>query len=225
MGTSHRTIETPVFKFDQLSDEAKARALDKHRNWNTQDTDWWDSVYEDAIRMAAIMGIEIDTRRHGHKEPAIYFSGFSSQGDGACFEGSYSYRKGALRELKAEAPARYKDPQTKQWVDVPANAELHQICRNLQDVQSRHFYKLEATVRQQGHYNHSGCTHIEVTHADSMYRDIGDAEDDIKTALRLFMDWIYDRLEKEDEYLTSDEAIKESLIANEMEFDEEGNTV
>ncbi|QBJ04488.1 hypothetical protein HOV23_gp085 [Pseudomonas phage Lana] len=224
MGLSHRTIETPVFKFDQLSEKAQAHALEKNYERNV-DHEWWDSTYDDAVMMAAVMGIEIENRRGSNPQPAIWFSGFSSQGDGACFEGTYRYRKGALKALKSEAPARYKNTETKQWVDVEGNVELHAICRGLQDVQSRHFYKLEADVKQRGHYNHSGCTHIEVTHSDDQYRDLGEDEELIKQLLRDFMDWIYARLEKEYEYLTSEEQLKESLIADEVEFDEEGNRV
>jgi hypothetical protein len=36
------------------------------------------------------------------------------------------------------------------------------------------------------------------------------------------MDWLYLTLEKEYEYLTSEETIKESLIANEYDFTEDG---
>lgn len=223
MGTSHRTIETPVFKFDQLSDEAKKRALEKNYDWNI-DHDWWDFVYEDAIMMGEIIGISIDTRR-GSKEPAIYFSGFSSQGDGASCECSYTYKVGALKELKSSAPARYKDPATKKWVEQPGNVELHRICKALTAVQRKHFYQLEAKVSTYGHYSHSGCTRVTVEHAEDRYRDIGEAEADITQLLRDFMDWIYSRLEAEHDYLTSDEQIRDSLIANEMEFDEEGNRV
>lgn len=222
MGLSHRTIETPVFKFDQLSEESQRRALDKNYDYNI-DHEWWDSVYEDAVTMAEIIGIEIGTRRSSVAQPAIYFSGFSSQGDGACFEGSYSYKKGALKALKSAAPARYKDQQTGEWVELEGNAELHRICKELTAVQRRHFYRLEAKVVQSGHYQHSGCTAIEVQDGEHIYRAIGDAEDDIKQLLRDFMDWIYDQLEKQHDYLTSDEAIKEAL--QDSEFDAEGNRV
>lgn len=224
MGTPHRILETPLYHFDQLSDKAKQVALDKYRE-SQVDHDWWDAVYEDAETMAGYLGITIDTRKQGHRQVAIYFSGFSSQGDGACFEGSYAYRKNGLRELKSAAPAGYKDKETGKWVVQEGNTELHRICKGLQDVQRKYFYKLEAVVKQRGHYQHSGCTSIEVTHADSMYRDIGDAEDDIAQLLRDFMDWIYSQLEKEYDYLTSDEAVKESIESNELEFDEQGNCV
>jgi hypothetical protein len=214
------TKVTTVYTFAELSDRAKEKARDAYREGNL-DYDWWDGVYTDAIDMAALIGIEIGTRRGG-KQPAIFFSGFSSQGDGACFEGSYRYRKGALKALQSAAPAGHKDEATGLWVEQEANKELHDIARVLQQVQRPFLYKLEATVKQSGHYQHSGCTHIEVTHAESMYRDIGDAEDGIKQALRDFMDWIYRRLEAEYDSLNSDEAVEESIEANECEFLESG---
>jgi hypothetical protein len=223
MGTSHRTIKTPVFKFNQLSEEAKARALDKNRDWNV-DHNWWDGVYEDAIRIADCLGISIDTRKGGGKEPSIYFSGFSSQGDGASFEGSYSYRKGSRTELNGQAPEFHRDETGKKVLNEN-NAELHRICKALTAVQKKHFYRLEAEVTAYGHYSHSGCTRIEVTDAEDQYRDIGDAEGEVAQLLRDFMDWIYSTLGRSYDYLTSDEAVAESLEANDVEFTAEGDRV
>lgn len=224
MGTPHRTIETPVYKFDQLSEEAKASALDKNRDWNVGHN-WWEHVYEDAIKIAGCLGIVIDTRKGGGRDPSIYFSGFSSQGDGASFEGSYSYQKGCANLLKMEAPEYYRDKELGAWVKVENNAELHRICKALIAVQKKHFYQLQAQVSAYGHYNHSGCTRIEVTHAEDKYRDIGEAEEEVAQLLRDFMDWIYSSLEKSYNWLTSNEAVAESLQANEVEFDVEGNRV
>ena len=47
--------------------------------------DWYESTFDDAKAIGALMGMDID---------GIYFSGFCSQGDGACFEAGLSYRKG-----------------------------------------------------------------------------------------------------------------------------------
>jgi hypothetical protein len=44
----------------------------------------------------------------------------------------------------------------------------------------------------------------------------------IEQAFNGFADWIQDTLQKEYDWLTSDEAIEESILANECEFDEEG---
>lgn len=223
-----------LYQFDELSDAAKEKAREWYRSV-ALDHCWWDSVYEDALRMAEILGIEIDYRYHpasgrpgskGWKEPKIWFSGFSSQGDGACWEGSYRYAKGALKKLQSEAPARYqycKPDGTLEWTESKGNTELHRIARTLQKVQARHFYKLVATVSHRGRYSHSGCMDIEVEHDEDRYRDLGDAEGEIKDLLRDFADWIYRRLEEEHDWLLSDEQVEDSIRANEYTFNERGN--
>ena len=52
-----------------------------------------------------------------------------------------------------------------------------------------------------------------------------DDEKSLKQLMRDFADWIYSSLEKEHDHLTSDEAIAESLRANEVEFTEDGQTI
>lgn len=64
---------------------------------------------------------------------------------------------------------------------------------------------------------------VEVQDRENEYRDIGDDEDDVIQLMRDFADWIYEQLEKAYDYRTSDEAVEESIIANEYEFDENGS--
>lgn len=196
-----------TYTFDELSDTAKEKAREWYRDGQL-DYDWWEFVYEQADTAASIIGIDID--RKGKNTPAIFFSGFWSQGDGACFEGSYRYKKGWRSALLHE------------FGPGDTLNELLSIGQALQATQARHFYKLEATCRHRGHYQHSGCMSVEVTHTDSMYWDVGDAEDDIRDALRSFADWIYDRLEQEHDWLTADEQIDESIRANGYTFNEDG---
>lgn len=202
------TREITVYKFDELSDKAKEKAREWYRDGQL-DYDWWDSVYEQADTAAKHLGIDID--RKGKHTPAIYFSGFCSQGDGACFEGTYRYKKGWRSALLHE------------FGPGDTLNELLSIGQALQAIQARQFYKLEATCRHSGHYQHSGCMSVEVTHADSMYRDIGDAEDELRDALRAFADWVYDRLESEHDWLTADEQVDDSIRANGYEFLENGS--
>ena len=196
-----------TYTFDELSDAAKEKAREWYRNGQL-DYDWWDSVYEQADTAAKHLGIDID--RKGKHTPAIYFSGFWSQGDGACFEGSYRYKKGWRSALLHE------------FGPGDTLNELLSIGQALQEIQSKQFYKLEATCRHRGHYQHSGCMSVEVEHAEDRYRDIGDAEGEIRDQLRLFADWIYDCLESEHSWLTSDEQVDESIRANEYTFNEDG---
>ena len=208
-----RVVETKVYTYNELDDAAKSKARAWYAGMIFSDSGDWDLVFDDAVRMAKILGIDVDIKPVqlmgggvGGK-PTIYFSGFWSQGDGACFEGSYRYKKGAAKAIRKEAPE---------------DKELHRIADALQAVQRRHFYKLRATTSHRGRYYHSGCMSVDVEHYDDPYRDISDAEDEVTQLMRDFADWIYDQLQKEYDYQTSDEQVAESIIANEYEFTEDG---
>lgn len=197
-------------KYDQLDERQKERAREWYRQASRHD-EWYDSVYDDAIRLGALMGIEIGTKgwratngRTGSR-PAIYFSGFWSQGDGACFEGEYRYKKGGVKAVTKECGGQGK--------------ELIRIAQGLQDVQKKYFYRLLARCKHSGYYYHSGCMRVEVEHRDDSYRDVSDAEDEVAQLLRDFADWVYSRLEDEYDYLNSDEQVEESILANEYDFD------
>lgn len=192
-----RTIEKTVFAFDELSGDAKENARDRYRGGN-MGHDWWGFVYYDAKEIGKLMGIKIDE---------IYFSCFSSQGDGACFVGSYSYEKGAAKAIRDYAPQ---------------DVELHRIADQLQAVQRQNFYQLAATCTHSGHYCHSGCMSVDVSDSRDRYRDIGGAEDDITPLMRDFADWIYNQLETEYDYQNSDDTVDENIRANEYEFYENG---
>lgn len=217
-----------VYTYDELDDSAKAKA----REWYVQhvfnDACDWEFVYEDAELMANLMGIEIDRRAwtnpHGHKgsEPRIYFSGFWSQGDGACFEGTYRYKKGAVAAIKKETGFGYKRPD---GTVGTGDKELIRIATELQAIQRKHFYKLRAACTLNGHYYHSGCMGVDVEDYENKYRDLGDAEVEVRQLMRDFADWIYERLEDEYDYQTSDEAVEESIRVNEYEFYQSGEPV
>lgn len=194
--TKHYTLYT----FDELSDAAKEKAREWYRTYHP-DWDWWDGVYETAQTAGKHLGIEIDE---------INFSGFCSQGDGARFCGSYRFKKGWRKAIIAE------------FGEGDTQRKLLDIGQQLHEAQARQFYKLVAVVTCRGYYEHSGCTSIAVSHDEDPYRDIGGCEDAVIQALREFMDCIYQWLKNEYDWLCSDEAVDESIIANEYTFLENG---
>ena len=185
-----------VYQFSELSESAKEKA----REWYRQgafDYPWWEFVYESAKDAAKLMGIDIED---------IFFSGFWSQGDGACFVGSYQYRKGAAADIRKE---------------FPTDTGLQRIAEDLQDAQRRAFYSLEASIRHRGRHSHAYSMAIEVQRADDKEMS-DDLEDAIASALRDFADWIYQRLEEEFDWLNADEQVDDAIIANGYEFTEDG---
>lgn len=210
--SEHNEPHYDVFKFDELGDKAKERARDWYRQ-HAFDHDWWDSVYEDAKTCLALAGFDIDR---------IYFSGFWSQGDGACFEGAWSAKDVNVAKLKEHAP---KDEELHRIVDA-----LAEIARQHQDA--------SFNVKHAGHYHHEHCTRFsDVEYGDDdpietlpyggpeyqervAYLD-GRTEELIELA-RDAMRWIYAQLEAEYEFLNSDEQVDELIRANAYEFTEEG---
>ena len=202
-----RTIEITAYQFAELSDKAKQKALEKMYDINVHD-DWFDSVYEDFKMICECLGITLNSRRSGKfDEPCIYFSGFSSQGDGACFEGSYSYVKGASKAIRDHAPQDKK---------------LHAIADQLQALQKRNFYSLEGWTKQFNHNYYSMSVGCERSDCKELAND---TEDDFKSLMEDLANWLYRQLETEYEYQTSEAAIIETIEANEYEFDENGKRI
>lgn len=206
-------LEITVFRFDELSGDARDRARAWYRDGGF-DYDWFDFVYEDFQRIAEILGISFKTRSvrlYGggtRQEPLIWFTGFWSQGDGAAFEGYYSYRKGGATAIRAYAPR---------------DAELHRIADVLQEVQRRNFYQLTAEATHRGRYYHEYSMAVAVTRDSPVWQDMtADAEEIVTDALRDLARWLYRQLEREYDYLTSDEAVDESITANAYTFTEAG---
>ena len=187
-------------KIDELLDEVKESVLDKNRMINVEHIEWWEDTVDHIKVCGDKIGISIDK---------VYFSGFNNQGDGACFEGFYEYKKGSLKLIKEF---------------VPLDEELIRVAKDLQELQRRFFYQLSARVFHRGHYYHENCTVIDVAgNEDFAYEVHDDAEDGVIEFLRDFMRWSYKRLEQEYNFLTSDEQVMETLRLNEYEFDQEGN--
>lgn len=207
-----RTLTTTktVFSFDELSDKAKAFAIQEHGKFLSDEFDP-DFTIADTATIADKIGIDLNNitgRTLSGKttfRPAIYWQGFWSQGDGACFEGFYSYRKGALKHVKKYAPT---------------DTELHQIVSDLQDAQKRCFYAASADCSQYGRYMVQSVD-VSIDHivSDETFSAI---ETDIKQALKAFADWMYGQIKREYEYVTSEQNIIDSIRANEYEFDENG---
>ena len=116
------------------------------------------------------------------------------------FDAHYRYVRGAVKAVKAE---------------FPRMTDLHRVARDLQDLQRRRFYSLRCEVSSQRVSNSYRCFRFG---EDYECEDLGDIIDD-------FAHWARILLRDEYEYLTSDEAVKEAIEANEYEFTEEGKLV
>lgn len=187
-------------KYNELDDSAKEKAREWMRSGVDEDNYWSESVIEDWKQILEFLGFyDVD----------IFWSGFWSQGDGACFVGKWrdfyvEYNK-LVEYLGAEKAEEY-------------GAFFHKM-RVFKDMGATetHFVKL---------IHHSNYCH---EHSISYDFDmpVGEFsvegfEEDFKEACKYLMRQIYRQLEQEYEYQTSDEALEECILANDYDFNEEG---
>jgi hypothetical protein len=219
----HRIREDDVYQFDELSDRAKERARDWFRGL-IDASDIGENVIEDATRMAEILGIDMRTRTvkllggGTRQEPNVYWD--LGNGGGAAYDGSYSYQKGSVQKIKAEAPAEWTNQDGTKGASKE-NKDLQEIAETLQEVQRRNFYQVQASIRHSGRLSMS----IEVERADGKEFALSEDANIVEQALEDFASWIHARLQAEEKYRYSAEVVDEDIRANEYEFTEDGDCV
>lgn len=242
---AHPEPDFASYSIRELPDYVRARVLDRYRDWNLHD-EWWGACFDDFVVCAERLGIDIDYRRSPvgtsvKHDLAIYFTGFASQGDGACFEGrwrSTAYLSKEVTWSHCNLTRTVSVPFTTFLQAIrdhaPKDEALHDIARRLDWFRKRSTLMREWRAhvvrgRRSGTYVHERSVKIEagcnVTTSDDYCDASAEHADEIASALRDFMRWMYWTLEAEHDHLRSDEAIVASLEANELRFDTEGEDV
>ena len=184
-----------VYKFSELSAKAKERALESLRLTNVDYDGWHDFVIE---------GWEEKLNKLGYKDAKIYFSGFYSQGDGACFE------------------AR---------IDVAEYIKAHKLSKKY-PLSKKYSEYIRCSLKHGGHYYHSTMTdlrrEIECAVADTggdwdmIDAELSTLEDMILEERRNLGNKLYRELENAYSNLTENGAVIETIEANDYRFTIEG---
>lgn len=132
-------------KWDQLDKSSQQKLIDKYRDIDT-DHGWWEYVYEQFKEKCNELGIEVDK---------IYFSGFWSQGDGACFEGS-------VRDWE-------------KFLTGMGKPELYEVTKKLEASDSSMDIHPMMSWTHSGHYYHEYCVTFD---SDLYIENPYDANDD-----------------------------------------------
>ena len=199
-----REITTKVYTYDELNEKAQEKAREWYRE-GAFDYEWYEFTIEEFVNIGNMLGITFDGE--GTNRLRVHFSGFYSQGDGASFAGSWEYQGNAVCQIREYAPT---------------NTELHEIAESLHQIAVRYEqsedyeedYPLAANIAQSGRYPHELSMRCD--------SDSGELDDDLLEQFRYLAQWLYSRLENQWEDMNSDEAVEESIRANEYEFSENG---
>ena len=192
-----REIRVKLYTFDELSDKAKERA----RAWwrEGEQWEWWEHTFEDAKTCLALVGFTVKD---------IFFSGFWSQGDGACFTGSWD-----ARDVK---------PPTAMREHAPVDSDLHAIAEEFAAIAVLDM-EASAILTHRGNYSHKYTIDFAFDHGDVSDAVAVTVEERVTEAARDAMQWIYRQLEKEYEWQNADEQVDEAILVNGYEFTEDGS--
>lgn len=209
-----------TYSFGELSPEAQRNALENNRDINVDYDDWDEGVIEEFKGEMGEIGVD---------DIKVEYSGFYSQGDGATFS------SGDIDTRKLFMAVGIK---TDKYLDMDTDNEgidkgFYDLLDTMEDIGQLDRIKIKPedigiSMRRS---NRSFSVSVDVEILDEPedweepYGFTEDLEEEVTKFLKSKCDDLYQSLEKEYDFLTSDEIVKETLIGNDYEFDEKGNTI
>ena len=190
----------------------KDELIDKYRDINVDDDYWYECIKDN---------LNGDLEEQGFRLDQMYFSGFWSQGDGACFTG----RMVDWKKFCEKVPQFVQDfPNTAIFLqDEGGNYTITHTGRYYHQYSTSHDY--EADVASQAELlslvtDAIPQDDIEADMRLAIYKAAmqeGDVGDWLKDYFRGLMRDLYRTLEEEYNHLTSDEVVWETIQANELD--------
>jgi hypothetical protein len=203
-----KTVEIKLYQFSELSAEAKVKAVEQYRYFNVEYIEWWDFIYDDFTAICATIGITV-------KPGTIFFRGFYSQGDGSCFNADIN-----LTTL-------FKGVETQAWTDHAPIPELKLPTFPLRKVVTKLITerKIECFASIQAPRRCMCVNSVLEFFIDNyphIEKQFGLLEQWLEQVAESLNHFLYKALEKEYEWCLSDEAIIETITANEYLFTKDG---
>ncbi|CAN5497299.1 hypothetical protein BH09BAC6_BH09BAC6_16240 [soil metagenome] len=209
-----KTITLKLYNFKELTKEAKEKALTTYRDLNI-DFYWWDNEYEDFIELVSYLGITID-------KDSIKFSGFYSQGDGSAFSAKVNFAK----LFNAIANQSWKDYAPHQ--DFPF--QLPSIDRRVLALVNNGILPNEPQIiARYRHYDIAVDLGISVINENGrnhnlLFEELDNLETWLRDLAKHLNQYLYKSLENQYEFMISDTAVIETMLANEYLFTTDGRS-
>lgn len=186
-----------------VASSQRTALLDKYRCINVEFDNWWDCVESDFIEDMKKIGVHVDK---------LYFSGFYSQGDGACFVGSLS---NALTYLDHHHQGQF--PMIRKLLEHGGDVRAYSVHRGNYYHSNSVTVGVETDEFWQILTAKSELQEAVIQQWDNLLGvEIVVFEEALTDQWCTYMNDVYRKLEAEYDYLTSDEAVWETLEANEL---------
>jgi len=186
------------------NDSNKDELIEEHRHINV-DHEWWEYTYSE---------FKLDMQTKGITVNDMNFTGFYSQGDGASFTGRIDMEQFLkVHDLEQQfMGATFFAGQGELWAEITRGSGRY--C---------HEHSVEATLIDDTFNNFDDEVRFEVyTRMEEVLNDEWqDLEEEVNKICRGYMQDLYRQLRDEHEALTSDEAVWETVVLNDLHVLEE----
>jgi hypothetical protein len=208
------TIKLDLYGFDELPKTAKQKALTAYHELNI-DFDWWDGEYDDFIEICSYLGIAVN-------KESIKFEGFYSQGDGSGFNATVDIIK-LNNGIISQA---WKDYAPKLDFDFKATSIDRRVLALVEKGVLEHEPKIISRSRNYGVVVDLGIYVVNTSDRshDLVFEELDNLEEWLRKIAETLNKHLYKSLETQYEYLTSDEAITEGILANGYFFTADGKS-
>lgn len=191
-----RIIEQKIYKFDELSEATKQKAIDKHRSFEIE---VFNPNYE-------IEGFISELEHEGFDNAKIGYSGFYSQGDGLSFDADINL-KFFVSAYKDQLPLLFKRIDR---LDDYIEAEI---------VKNQYAYHYSHAKTR---YTEVSLNHLDSRIDNILMKEVRELTNLIEYSRLDFCNKFYSELQKHYEAVLEDSNIIENIKANEYEFTENG---
>jgi hypothetical protein len=203
-----RTIQKTVYNFNELSDEAKEKAINSFRNDPIDFEFEADSVMDNWKERLQEIGFE---------DAEIQYSGFYHQGDGASFVSDIDIHKVFNAMVQCDKINREKVLLYNKVLYMD-ELKIVELLYMVYRIDSRYCHENTVAVDSDSEFYLNECPDA-YDYFDKIFEQL---RDDIQDYVHELCQEIFFDLRRSYEYIQSDEYISETICINEYEFYEDG---
>lgn len=186
-----------TYTFAELSEQAKDKVRERYCV-SQLDHGWWDSTYEDAVRMFEILGFSVEASDIGFDDYASWFSGW------------FEFMPDCLAAIQKEAP------QDEDLARIASELTAAFAAYSLANVEV-------PKTRISSRWNTGMSTEVEDFYEAPEH--LPDVEDVVSDAAEALASWLRSQLSEEEDWLISAECLDPIIESYDDRYDEDGDTI
>lgn len=200
-------ITITLYHFEQLPVDAQKQAIEKLRNINVDYDFWYAYSFDHFTKLCGLMGVRVEPG-------SIHFRGFYAQGDGSSFRADADLLK-LIEAVKSRAWEAMFNP-------FELDIKTPDVSRRLLSLITKNLVNVSLQINAPGRGTHI-LTSLDwnydspknLPHINKAFLSL---ENWFSQTAETLNNYLYRSLQSEYEFLTSDQSVKDTILANEYLF-------